>query len=312
VGRQRFLHSKGTLQPDREAKLNELQFSWSENARKDAKWDASYQKLVEFKRQFGHCRVPKNWKDDQALRNWVAQQRHLKSKGTLKPDREAKLEELQFSWSEQDIKWDVFFQKLVEFKSRFGHCDVPIIWKDDPALRNWVAQQRRLKSKGTLKPDREAKLKDLQFSWSEQDIKWDVFFQKLVEFKSRFGHCRVPTIWKDDLALGRWVNKQRVLHSKGTLQPDREAKLKDLQFSWSEQDIKWDVFFQKLVEFKSRFGHCNVPQNWKEDPTLGIWVRTQRALVSRGAIRPDRKAKLDELQFTWHKQASAVLSKPRI
>ena len=316
VNTQRVLQSKGTLQPDREAKLNELQFTWRrrESMPEEKRWDASYQKLVEFNSRFGHCRVPLGWKEDPALGRWVNMQRILQSKGTLQPDREAKLNELQFTWGRQDSmpnekKWDASYQKLVEFKTRFGHCRVPRSWEEDPRLGRWVNMQRFLQSKGTLQPDREAKLNELQFTCGRQEKKWDASYQKLVEFNSRFGHCRVPWGWKEDPRLGRWVNTQRILQSKGTLQPDREAKLNELQFTWRRQDRmpkekKWDASYQKLVEFKTRFGHCRVPAIWKEDPRLGRWVNTQRFLQSKGTLQLDREAKLNELEFTWRRQDS--------
>jgi hypothetical protein len=316
VARQRVLESKGRLQPDRQARLNELQFT--ARSGKDIEWNILFQNLVEFKSRFGHCNVPQGWKEDRFLGRWVTYQRESQLKGTLKPDREARLNELQFTWKRADgmpknEKWDASYQKLVKFKRRFGHCDVAQRWKEDPALGKWVVQQRHLKSKGTLKPNRKAKLEELQFSWSEQlslaaKNNWDASYQKLVEFKSRFGHCRVPQGWKEDPLLGLWVAYQRRLKAMGKLESDREAMLNEIQFTWDAQNVKWDVFFQKLVEFRSRFGHSDVPQNWKEDPTLGIWVRTQRALESRGALQPDRKAKLDELQFTWRSQGSRVLA----
>jgi hypothetical protein len=171
----------------------------------------------------------------------------MHSKGKLQPDREAKLNELQFTWSEQlslaaKNNWDASYQKLVEFKSRFGHCRVPAIWREDPPLGIWVMNQRRLQLEGKLKPDRKTKLKGIQFSWTGNarkhlsetyDAKWDASYQKLVEFKSRFGHCEVPSRWKEDPALGRWVAHQRLSQSKGTLQPDRVAKLNVIQSSWT-------------------------------------------------------------------------------
>ena len=330
VKTQQRLCREGTLRPDREMKLNELQFAWNGKARTltsekvNVQWETSFQKLVEFKSRFGHCDVPAIWTEDPPLGVWVVRQRRVHSKGKLKPDRETKLNGIQFSWTGQartmmvcsgtyDAKWDASYQKLVKYKKKYGHCRVPALWPEDPSLGNWAMNQRRFKSEGTLKPDREAKLEELQFPWNVQDKrtlalkkKWDASFQKLVEFKSRFGHCDVPQSWKEDPLLGLWVAYQRQMKSKGTLKPDREAKLNELQFTWSGQDSmrkkkKWDASYQKLVEFKSRFGHCDVPQSWKEDPLLGLWVAYQRQMKSKGKLKPDREAKLNEIKFIWIK-----------
>ena len=345
VNTQRDAQSKGTLRQDREAKLNELQFTWRGQdimlLTTQNKWNASYQKLVEYKQTFGHCRVPVGRKEDSSLGSWVAVQRHLQSTGKLQPDREAKLNEIQFTWSERivrsrvnsassetiDKKWNASFQKLIEFKSRFGHCDVPLNWKEDPFLGRWVATQRSFQSGGRLRQDRKAKLDELQFAWRSQssqtstlfarvrDAKWNIFFDKLVEFKKTCGHCRVPynSKCKDDLALASWVSRQRNAKTKGTLRSDREVKLNEIQFDWNNKgslrsmemaDAKWNATYQKLVEFKIRFGHCQVPQGWKDDPVLASWVSRQRNAKTKGTLRSDREAKLNEIQFDWNNKGS--------
>lgn len=327
VAKQRHLQSKEMLQIYRVVKLEELEFAWSgqpnvpiKEYTHSTRWDVSFDKLVEFKNRFGHCRVPANWKEDPALGRWVAKQRHLQPRGKLSPDRDAKLNEQEFTWHVkghnlpvgQSAKWDLTFEKLVEFKSRFRHCNVPVNWKENPNFGRWVSTQKRLHREGTLKPDREAKLNQLQFSWARQEYShptgqaslWNVSFDKLVEFKSRYGHCRVPVGWKEDPALGRWVAKQRLFRSKGILRSDREARLNSLQSPWLDSSIttfdgKWDALFQKLVEFKSRYGHCRVPLNGQEDMSLGRWIANQRVFKAQEKLRSDREAKLDELDSSW-------------
>jgi len=39
------------------------------------RWDASFEKLVAFKKKYGHCAVPRRWKVDQDLASWAMRQR---------------------------------------------------------------------------------------------------------------------------------------------------------------------------------------------------------------------------------------------
>jgi hypothetical protein len=34
----------------------------------------------------------------------------------------------------------------------------------------------------------------------------------------------------------------------------------------------WEKRFSELLEFRTKFGHCEVPQNYKDNTSLGIWV----------------------------------------
>jgi hypothetical protein len=53
---------------ERIRRLQEIQFEWDPQR---AKWNANYEKLVEFQREHGHCKVPKNWAKGPELANWV-------------------------------------------------------------------------------------------------------------------------------------------------------------------------------------------------------------------------------------------------
>jgi len=64
--------------------------------------------------------------------------------------------------------------------------------------------------------------------------------------------------------------------------------------------VTWDERYGQLKSYKDRFGDCNVPQAWKENPQLGSWVAVQRRFQSKGLLAANRKARLDELGFVWN------------
>jgi hypothetical protein len=59
------------------------------------------------------------------------------------------------------------------------------------------------------------------------------YYGKLMAFKAAHGHCNVPSYWKGDLSLARWVSLQRVLYNQGELRVDRKELLEQTGFSWS-------------------------------------------------------------------------------
>jgi hypothetical protein len=57
--------------------------------------------------------------------------------------------------------------------------------------------------------------------------------------------------------------------------------------------------FARLVQFKDRFGHCNVPFGWSEDANLGNWVILQRDLIHKRRLSAKRIQRLEVLGFKW-------------
>ena len=82
---------------DRINKLNALGFIWDPL---EAQWLEMYEELVKFKREAGHCNVSEDDKDDELakLGRWVGRQRRKLCNGTMRKDRQIRLEELGFQW----------------------------------------------------------------------------------------------------------------------------------------------------------------------------------------------------------------------
>jgi hypothetical protein len=204
-----------------------------------------------------------------------------------------------------DKNWNKQYGKLVEFKRKNGHCLVPRRYPEDASLGRWVAKQRETHVTNKLRLDREGLLEEIGFVWrvdlsvrDETGSPWKKQYEKLVEFKRKNGHCLVPKKWPEDASLGTWVDTQRQFHSENKLRLDRKGLLEELGFVWNVVETKWNTHYEKLVEFKQKNDHCNVPRGYKEDGlSLGIWVSNQRQ--RKNNMRQDRKGLLEELGFAW-------------
>ena len=124
------------------------------------------------------------------------------------------------------------FSRLLTYVEQNGHARVPHGYEiDGYPLGAWVKQQRTDRTKGRLDEDRERRLKDLPgWTWDAQAAKWEEGFSRLLVYVEQNGHARVPVAYNtvDGYRLGWWVRKQRVNHTNGILEEDRERRLTDL------------------------------------------------------------------------------------
>jgi hypothetical protein len=87
-----------------------------------------FEKLVEFKREKGHCKVSQTkHKDDNSLAEWVTTQRSNHTNNKIRPDRKRILDEIEFVWKadrDNDRLWHQQYEKLVEYKQKKWplHC----------------------------------------------------------------------------------------------------------------------------------------------------------------------------------------------
>ncbi|KAG7358101.1 helicase domain protein [Nitzschia inconspicua] len=213
----------------------------------DKIWESTYQRLVKYRNEHGHTRVPTSFNDGDNqphLRTWVARQRCFKRKDPSYPKiRVEKLNSIGFAWT-LDAKdcsrqstttasagrlekaWESMYQRLVEFRNEHGHTRVPYSFNDghnQPHLGRWVARQRY---RHTIKDPpyskrREEKLNSIGFVWtldtkdrsqqSRDEDTWNKKVQRLKEYKQQHGHTNVPRRYNDGHRphLGVWVAAQR-------------------------------------------------------------------------------------------------------
>ncbi len=72
------------------------------------------------------------------------------------------------------IDWNKNFQKLVDYKEQFGHCDVPFSWDQEKELANWAIIQRNIKHK--LPPP----LKKCWLAWALTLAKQQIHGRKIL------------------------------------------------------------------------------------------------------------------------------------
>ena len=65
---------------------------------------------------------------------------------------------------------------------------------------------------------------------------WEDRYRELLLYKNKYGHCNVPTKWKENKSLGYWVENQRKrcrgAKGRNPLSKEQIDKLDSIGFNW--------------------------------------------------------------------------------
>lgn len=308
--------SSSDLSDKRIKALNAIQFTWNVN---QEGWDQRCAQLMDYKRKHGDCNVPMDYEEIPQLGAWVQTQRTEYRLKKLSKMRTKLLNEMGFSWNYgtkmAKEQWRRRFEELMEYKNRYGDCNVPQGFVENPQLAIWVVTQRRNHRKikddddkkiTKITKDRMEALESIGFQWqlargrtkneNKKRFSWDERYQQLQVYRDQFGDCNVPYNYSPNRGLGVWVSVQRQHYKlfqresgaaeaesqkekkkKSIMTNDRIAALEAVDFSWeSKNRVSWEQRYQDLIQFKDVHGHCNVPRNYENDQSLGRWAHLQR------------------------------------
>jgi hypothetical protein len=272
----------------------------------DDAWSARYNELVQYKRDFGNCNVPKQCKAYPQLADWVLYQRRHFRRNSLPDVCIKRLNKIGFTWKfDKEDDWMERYNELVEFKQIHGHCNVPQTYQANIQLGKWVKRQRWFyKNKEYITQHRIAKLNQIGFDWDlvakvNANI-WMKQYNDLVKYKSEFGDCNVPYQWKANRSLANWVHRQRENFKSKTLSESYIAKLNEIGFTWKfDKENDWMKRYQELIEYKHQFEDCFVNHRYEKNPQLGDWVQFQLGRFKRNTLQKSRVEKLNQIGFVW-------------
>mmetsp|Transcript_41412 Transcript_41412/g.81152 ORF Transcript_41412/g.81152 Transcript_41412/m.81152 type:complete len:461 (+) Transcript_41412:86-1468(+) len=242
-------------------------------------WAMKYEELKKYREEHGHCNL-----GDCPLRGWVYFQK-LEYRNMIDGKRSRitsskikKLTVLGIKLAEQTkthiISWEERLEQLREFKRTHGHLRVP---HSDPVLGAWIKSQRSgyahylegKKDRRGMNESRVQQLTELGFIFrvgksvgpvDKSKIKsWQGRFEELVEFKTKYGHTRVPHKYIDKPMLARWVLGQRREYKKmkdgkrSLMTPAKAMKLFEIDFVFNNTGGRGKTMdLQKTVDsFKS-------------------------------------------------------------
>ena len=135
---------------------------------------------------------------------------------------------------------------------------------------------------------------------------WDQSFKLLEAYVDREGHALVPHNYLESgFRLGEWVRHQRRAYKSGRLSERKATGLEHLPCWWWEAiEGQWVKAFETLRGFVLRERHCRISAGHVEAGVgLGRWVKYQRSRYRRGALAPERAARLECVQgWSWEQE----------
>ncbi|HPI19375.1 MAG TPA: helicase associated domain-containing protein [Candidatus Kapabacteria bacterium] len=276
----------------------------------DKRWLEHYNKFISYVKEHGHQKFqsPKREyfnPDEDFLRRWVGTQRILYKKGKLAFWRYEMLVKMNFLFEPIEEQWQINYNKLVEYKNKYGHCNIPRNDKHYAKLCKWISGMRYHKERLTVKKIK--MLDEIGFNWGEKRNSWNYMYKLLKKYFDRFGVSYIsrgklkdkPINYKKK--LNRWIGKQITRYNEGKLSEKRIDLLRKINFEFNYKKIKeereWQKNFNELKKFKRKFGHFNVPVRWHENKYIAYWV--QRIRVYKSQLTPEKVQQLDDIGFNW-------------
>jgi hypothetical protein len=237
VSNQRANYKNNKLSEIQIEKLNSINFVWNSL---DEMWNSCYICLVEYKKQNGHCRVPRSYEvAGISLGQWTVTQRTNFKNNKLSAKRIVNLEALGFQWEPgnafNDHRWEQNFDALVKYKTIYNSVNVDrnaVV--DKINLGNWVATQRQLYREGNMSQYRTEKLNGIGFKWeADYEYLWDEKYNIMLELNRK---NIVSSINKDSIIdgvkIGSWISEQRKAYKQGKLSQERIDKLNAIGIQW--------------------------------------------------------------------------------
>lgn len=265
-------------------------------------WELRLKELKAFKKEHGHCNVPRNYPLNQPLAYWIDSVRRRKKQRKLSPETIRQLNELGICWTllkrrfhRRDL--DEFVAAVKAFKKQHGDCNFAAHVGIDPDMIEWLKNVRKSKKFGRLPAQYVQQLDRLGFIWRPREQYAQNMFAALRAYRKRYGNCNVPTRWPKNTSLAAWTSRMRADRRKKRLTKAQIQQLDQIGFCW---DLgTWEKRLEELKTFKKKHRHCNVPYNYQPNLTLARWVVNIRHRKKQGILAKERVRLLNELGFCW-------------
>ena len=215
--------------------------------------------------------------------------------------------------------WEESFQRLVHYKSEFGHVNVPVSYKtpDGLSLGCWCNTQRRIyrgNLNGILTEERIKKLNSIGFLWNPKEESWMENYQAAAAFYREHHHLDIKCsfVTTDGVKLGNWISMNRTAFSKRKLSQERIQLLQKIGMIWDADEYHWMQNYEICRDYYLKHNR-RIPGNYvAEDGSLpGRWLtRTINNHINRAPqdapLRDDQIKLLEEIGVIFEKKSDAA------
>ena len=286
----------------------------------DSHFWAKVIELILHRQRFGDCDLAEMLHEcspTAALSRWCTSIRYLGRKGRVPSQRIDILNRLNFQWDVLKLKpdrpadtdtlyplklaseyeprindiaqsptqqlhiWNMQYNRLILFIQQNGHSEVmgkgPV-----QSVGVWLDQLRRDYKTGFVPGDKVHAIERLGVDWTISRPEWLVRFKQLCRFYLINGNS-ISTLEKEggDESLFLWLRTQRYKYRDGEMGYQRRRLLADLGVVWHVPHVMWSDGLKRLTSFKKKYGHCNVPARFPDDPVRSPFCLKIRVQGSR-------------------------------
>lgn len=287
------------LSKEQKELLNKLGFIW--DAKNIFDFEGFYKRLVEYKNEFGDCKVPVFYKckDNYKLGDKIKNIR--KGDIRLSDDQKEQLNELGFVWKVIKFDFQDFYDRLVQYKEEY--CDLNVstkfICEDGYKLGQKISSIRS--GLIILSEKQKELLNNLGFMWNNKRVfDFEGFYERLVQYKEKFGDCKISLLYQceDGYKIGKKVNSIRIGDVK--LSDTQKELLNKLGFIWDAKNIfDFESFYERLVQYKAKFGDCKVVYNYTSEDGYKLGAKVHSIRKREIKLSEIQLSKLNEIGFVW-------------
>lgn len=216
---------------------------------------------------------------------------------------------------ESDTEWEGHLSEVEKFKAQHGRlpqsneslCGTR-------SLGKWMQWERSRYKKGDMPERRHAKFLEAGLVESPIDQQWQKMYEDYLRFLTESG--RHPNSHETG-ALGSWILRQRKLYRTGELQkkhPARVELLSNIDFPWGagspDWEEKWNFTYDQILQFLKLNERVPSSRAKANEGPLALWLKAQKGLLRKGAILPERKAKIEALYDLASKYCPGTSASP--
>lgn len=261
-------------------------------------WDSQYSNLVDFKNQYGHCRVPIKDPKYKTLGNWVSRQRELFKKGNLSEAKIEKLKEIDFIFSVYESMWyDRYYEYVDCLKKGTSRSEGLIQWCS--SVRNDFIDKKLSAEKIEL-------LNKVNFNFKKKISNREYSFEELAELfmdyiKSNNAKYVKSTTTHKGVNIGAWFTNLKYTIKIGKISCDRIEYLEKLgivnvdsnnELSLNfvgKNSVSWEECFER---FLSLYGNDDISD--KDKKWLSRWKSKQKTAILRNTLSQDKVQKISK------------------
>jgi len=255
----------------------------------DTRWEEVYQRLVAYKKEHNHTKIPIKCKEHPQLGSWVDTQRTAYKKKKMTEERKRLLDSIGFLW---------------DGKAPRIRCQHPYMSLYEPVLKpqffvsppssssSSSSQQQQQQQQQQQRPD------DI-FSFAVAD-------QLPPSSRLTDGTATAAAATYTAAAT---ATATTCIHGIGEESSESSSVSSDnnattvRSYKCNTFDTRWKEVYQRLVAYKKEHKHTKIPIKYKKDPQLGRWVDTQRTAYKKKKMTEERKRLLDYIGFSWDGKA---------